>query len=55
MFANVRLPTVALFASIVALRCELGESAAFAESLRPLARRPTDTDPLHHPLADHSA
>jgi hypothetical protein len=55
MFPNIRLATVALFASIVALRCDLGVFAAFAVSLRPLAHRPIDTGSLQHPLADHCA
>jgi hypothetical protein len=55
MFPNIRLPTVALFASIVALRRELGVFATFAGSLRPLAHRPIDTGSLQHPLADHCA
>jgi hypothetical protein len=55
MFPNIRLATVALFASIVALRCDLGVFAAFAASLRPLAHRPVDTGSLQHPLADHCA
>ena len=55
MFSNVRLPSIVLFAPIVALRCELGMFAAFAGSLRPLAHRPTDTESLQHPLADHCA
>jgi len=44
MFPNIRVPTVALFASTVALYCELGVFAAFAGSLRLLAHRPTDTE-----------
>ena len=47
MFLNIRLPTVASFASIVALHCELDVIDAFAGSLGPLA--------LQHPLADHCA
>ena len=50
MFANFRLSTVALFASIAALHCELGGFAAFAGGLRPLA---TDAEPLQLPRADH--
>ena len=55
MFSNVRLPSIFLFAPIVALRCELGMFAACAGSLRPLAHRPIDTESLQHPLADHCA
>jgi hypothetical protein len=55
MFPNIRLPTAAVFASIVALRCELGVVAAFAGSLRLLAHRPSNTESLQHQLADHCA
>ena len=55
MFPNIRLPTVALFASIMALRCELAVFAAFAGRLRPLVHKPSDTESLQHPLADHCA
>jgi hypothetical protein len=46
MFLNIRLLIVALFASIVALSCELGVFAAFGGSLRPLTHLPTDTRSL---------
>ena len=54
MLPNIRLPTIVLFASIVALRCELGVFAS-GGSLRPLALRPTDTESVQHPLADYCA
>ena len=41
MFLNIRMLIVALFASIVALSCELGVFAAFGGSHQPLTRMPT--------------
>lgn len=46
MFLNIRMLIVALFASIVALSCELGVFAAFGGSHQPLMHMPTDTGSL---------